>query len=112
MSRIQFDQITATSSLDALQGICRDSVEALHNIMALRAMVIDADYTINQLTRALRTEVEPPTLMGEPLSASPIAYASSKPERINQLLSAAQYRSCLPKNRADFDIPLYASGSA
>lgn len=37
----------------------------------------------------------------------PRAWASSVERRINQLLSAAQYDNCLPKNRADFDVPLY-----
>lgn len=44
--------------------------------------------------------------LSAPLS-QPMAYASSQPWRANQLLSAAQYKSCLPKNRVDFDIPLY-----
>ena len=37
-----------------------------------------------------------------------IAYASSVDWRKNHLCSAAQYRSALEKNRADFDIPLVA----
>jgi hypothetical protein len=40
-------------------------------------------------------------------SAIPIAWASSVGWRANQLMSAEQYRQCLPKNRADFDVPLY-----
>lgn len=39
----------------------------------------------------------------------PVAYASSKEWRRNQLMSAAQYKSCLEKNRVDFDIPLYTT---
>jgi hypothetical protein len=35
------------------------------------------------------------------------AWASSKPYRLNHLMSAAQYTNALPKNRVDFDIPLY-----
>jgi hypothetical protein len=35
-------------------------------------MVADADYTIKQLTRALREETEPPTFMGEPVTLRPI----------------------------------------
>ena len=38
----------------------------------------------------------------------PVAWASSDPTRLNQLISAAQYKSALPKNRAHFDMPLYA----
>lgn len=38
----------------------------------------------------------------------PVAYASSKDYRKNHLMSAAQYRNALPKNRVDFDVPLYA----
>lgn len=38
----------------------------------------------------------------------PIAYASSKDWRKNHLMSAAQYKSALSKNIADFDIALYA----
>ena len=41
------------------------------------------------------------------VSAIPIAWASSVGWRANQLMSAEQYRQCLPKNRADFDVPLY-----
>ncbi|OIN06137.1 hypothetical protein BFS86_19735 [Shewanella algae] len=37
-----------------------------------------------------------------------VAYASSSEFRKNQLISAAQYNSALPKNRIEFDIPLYA----
>lgn len=44
-----------------------------------------------------------------PASAEPVAWASSDPKRLNQLLSAAQYRSCAPKNRVGFDVPLYAA---
>lgn len=110
MSKV-FDPIRARSSVDALAMICVQHPEAAINAAALHEELEAADEQINQLARALREAVEPPTLMGEPVSAEPIAYASSKPERINQLLSARQYRSCLPKNRADFDIPLYASGA-
>ena len=39
----------------------------------------------------------------------PVAYASSKEWRKNHLMSAAQYKSALPKNVVDFDIPLYAT---
>jgi uncharacterized Zn finger protein (UPF0148 family) len=49
---------------------------------------------------------------GAEMRAEPVAYASSNPARINQLLSARQYQSCLPKNRVDFDIPLYAQRQA
>ncbi len=38
--------------------------------------------------------------------AAPFAYASSK--RANQVLSAAQFKNCLPKIQAEFDILLYA----
>jgi hypothetical protein len=38
----------------------------------------------------------------------PVAWGSSDPTRLNQLMSAAQYKSALPKNRAYFDVPLYA----
>ena len=41
------------------------------------------------------------------VSAIPIAWASSVGWRANQLMSAEQYRQCLPKNRTDFDVPLY-----
>ena len=41
------------------------------------------------------------------VSAIPVAWASSVGWRANQLMSAEQYRQCLPKNRADFDVPLY-----
>ena len=41
----------------------------------------------------------------------PLAYASSVEWRKNHLMSKAQYDSCLPKNRVDFDVPLYASKS-
>ena len=40
-------------------------------------------------------------------SVRPCAWASSLECRINQILSAAQYDNCLPKNRIDFDVPLY-----
>ena len=43
--------------------------------------------------------------------ARPIAWASSVEWRKNQLLSAAQYDNCLPKNRADFDMPLYGQAA-
>lgn len=39
--------------------------------------------------------------------AEPMAYASSK--RANQILSAAQFKSCTPKIQAEFDTPLYAA---
>ena len=47
--------------------------------------------------------------VGAPLERQvrPRAWASSVEWRTNQLLSAAQYGHCLPKNRADFDVPLY-----
>ncbi len=35
-----------------------------------------------------------------------IAYASSSEYRKNQLVSAAQYKSALPKNVVEFDVPL------
>ena len=37
----------------------------------------------------------------------PDAWMSSDPARANQLMSAAQYKSALPKNRECFDMPLY-----
>jgi hypothetical protein len=39
----------------------------------------------------------------------PVAYASSVDWRKNQLMSKAQFDNCLPKNRMDFDVPLYTS---
>lgn len=41
-------------------------------------------------------------------SSEAFAWASSKPYRKNHLMSAAQYNSALPRNRVDFDIPLFA----
>jgi hypothetical protein len=38
-----------------------------------------------------------------------IAYASS--ERLNALLSAAQYENALPKNRTEYSIPLVAKSN-
>jgi hypothetical protein len=40
--------------------------------------------------------------------AEPVAWACSDPTRLNHLMSAAQYKSALPKNRTQFDVPLYA----
>jgi len=37
-----------------------------------------------------------------------MAYASSQEWRRNHVMSKAQYDNCLPKNRVDFDVPLYA----
>ena len=42
----------------------------------------------------------------------PVAYASSVDWRKNHLMSKAQYDNCLPKNRVDFDVPLYTSPPA
>ena len=39
----------------------------------------------------------------------PVAYASSVDWRKNHLMSKAQYDNCLPKNRVDFDVPLYTT---
>lgn len=45
-------------------------------------------------------------------SSEAFAWASSKPYRKNHLMSAAQYNSALPRNRVDFDIPLFARPDA
>lgn len=37
-----------------------------------------------------------------------VGYASSDPARCNVLLSKARFDSALPKNRTEFDVPLYA----
>lgn len=39
--------------------------------------------------------------------SEPDAWMSSDPTRANQLMSAAQYKSALPKNRECFDVALY-----
>jgi hypothetical protein len=67
-----FDLIAANSSLDALECLLEHhgaQSAVAQNIGYLRACVTDADHTINQLTRALRAEVEPPTFMGEPVTS-------------------------------------------
>ena len=38
-----------------------------------------------------------------------VAYKSSLEWRLNHLMSRRQYDSCLPKNRVDFDVPLYTA---
>ena len=38
-----------------------------------------------------------------------VAYQSSLEWRLNHLMSRRQYDSCLPKNRVDFDVPLYTA---
>lgn len=38
----------------------------------------------------------------------PVAYACSNPEYVNHLMSVRQFENCLSKNRAKFDVPLYA----
>lgn len=42
----------------------------------------------------------------------PVAFASSDPERANQLWSRAQYDSMLPRNRTRCDIPLITTTQA
>lgn len=61
--------------------------------------VVQAETEVELLRAAL------PVVQGA--SAIPIAWTSSVGWRANQLMSAEQYRQCLPKNRADFDVPLY-----
>lgn len=53
-----------------------------------------------------------PLPLEEQTEGEVIAYASSKDYRKNHLMSAAQYKSALPKNRVDFDIPLVAAPSS
>lgn len=67
------------------------------------------------IQKAMRLLDERDRLIADLLSAlatpegEPVAWASSKEWRKNQLMSAAQYNSALPKNRTDFDIPLFAA---
>lgn len=64
---------------------------------------------VKQVKAALLSERERRTAQGVtvPDGWKLYAWASSKPYRLNHLMSAAQYSNALPKNRVDFDIPLY-----
>ncbi len=74
MSKV-FDQIRARSSVDALEMIGRQHPETAINSAALREELEAADEQINQLARALRQAMEPPTFMGEPVrQAQPIGF--------------------------------------
>lgn len=85
---------------------CGHSENAYRGMKVLMSMdpellrrVVQAETEVELLRAAL------PVVQGA--SAIPIAWASSVGWRANQLMSAEQYRQCLPKNRADFDVPLY-----
>ena len=77
-------------------------------------MKVEVSSDPEMVRRTLRAEAEVALLraaltlpVAQDASAIPIAWASSVGWRANQLMSAEQYRQCLPKNRSDFDVPLY-----
>jgi hypothetical protein len=77
-------------------------------------MKVEISSDPEMLRRTLKAECEVALLRAaltlpavQDVSAIPLAWASSIGWRANQLMSAEQYRQCLPKNRADFDVPLY-----
>lgn len=96
-----FDPIRARSSVDALEMIARQHPETAINVAALREELETADEQINQLARALREAVEPPTFMGEPVAHRPIV-AWFNPDKPNSVISAAQYQHVLPKNKTGY----------
>jgi hypothetical protein len=100
MSKV-FDPIRARSSLDALEMICRQHPECGVNALALSEELAAADEQIEQLARALREAVEPPTFMGEPIAQSKVV-AWFNPANPNAVINAAQYPHVLPKNKVGY----------
>lgn len=81
---------------------------------AKTTMKVEISSDPEMLRRTLKAECEVALLRAaltlpavQDVSAIPLAWASSIGWRANQLMSAEQYRQCLTKNRADFDVPLY-----
>ena len=93
------------SALEYVEQCINERVRSLgenhrpHVLAAMRKEHADGLTVLATLRAAIEAAAEP----------EPVAWASSLPHRANQLMSAAQYNSCLPKNRSDFDVPLYAA---
>ena len=97
---------------DVPKDITAAAQGAVDRMPELKAMIDPGEFwelVQREVEAALLAERERRTAQGVtvPDGWKLYAWASSKPYRLNHLMSAAQYSNALPKNRVDFDIPLY-----
>ena len=110
--------------MSELEKAARQALEALNLAWAAHGQMLMSDppqeawkawnvsTAIRESMIALRQALAEDSSGTKQPAQEPVAYASSIDWRKNQLMSKAQFDNCLPKNRVDFDVPLYARPQA